>query len=266
MRPLSAIRAGWKAAEKENIRILRATTVQETVREYLLLRAEFEPWLRLQDAREEEERLTRLTELSNRLSALDRSKGDRVDDLIDALIVMQERLDRAGIPSVLIGGLAVGVWGRARLTRDVDMKVLLSRDSRQTLLDLIEQHQYKPLHADPDAALRFNGILFVHDPGNVRIDLALADTKFDEVAIRRGQMIELRGDKQARVCTAEDLLVLKLISTREQDAVDAAGIIARQRDALENDYVLDWLRQFEIALDDSTFVHTYEQLRQEHKS
>jgi hypothetical protein len=39
------------------------------------------------------------------------------------------------------------------------------------------------------------------------------------------------------------------------------SIIRRQGDALDDDYVLGWLRQFEIALDDSTLVSEYRRLR-----
>lgn len=265
MRPLGTIRDGWEAVEKEELRLLRTMTVQESVREYLALRAEFEPWLDEIEERECVERLTRLVALHARLQAADRPEGERMEGLIDSLIAMQQRLERAGIPSVAIGGIAVGVWGRARLTRDIDLKVLLDRESREALLKVLLP-DCRPLHADPDAALRLNGILFVHDPANNRIDFALADTEFDEAMIRRGALVEIGAGKSARLCTPEDLIVLKLVSTRERDAIDAGSIVARQGDALDDDYVLDWLRQFELALDDSTLVATFERLRKERTS
>lgn len=39
------------------------------------------------------------------------------------------------------------------------------------------------------------------------------------------------------------------------------GIIRRQGDRLDDAYILDWLRQFEQALDDSTLVQQYRRLR-----
>ncbi len=56
---------------------------------------------------------------------------------------------------------------------------------------------------------------------------------------------------RAQVCTAEDLIVYKLLSTRPRDYEDAVGIVARQRGRLDVEYVRSWLGQFEQALDDS---------------
>ena len=67
---------------------------------------------------------------------------------------------------------------------------------------------------------------------------------------------------QLRICTAEDLIVYKIVSLRLQDRVDVEGIIRRQGDQLDDIYVEDWLRQFEQALDDSTLIVEYRRLRQ----
>jgi hypothetical protein len=52
-----------------------------------------------------------------------------------------------------------------------------------------------------------------------------------------------------------------MISTRPRDWEDVQGIVRRQKDALDDAYVLDWLQQFEQALDDSTLIAEYHRLR-----
>jgi len=54
-----------------------------------------------------------------------------VANLFESLVSLQALLNRAGISSAVIGGVAVGVWGEPRVTRDVDVKVLLGRDNGQ---------------------------------------------------------------------------------------------------------------------------------------
>lgn len=80
----------------------------------------------------------------------------------------------------------------------------------------------------------------------------------------RGRAIELESGVMAQICTAEDLIVYKIISTRSQDHVDVESIIRRQGDALDDRYVLKWLRLFEQALDDSTLISNYQRLRQKY--
>lgn len=183
-----------------------------------------------------------------------------MENLVRSVASLQHRLEQAGIPSAVIGGLAVSAWGEPRLTRDADLKVLAQRDERSRILQLLED--FTPLHANPDEALRRNGVAFFQDPTGARIDVMLAETSFDETVIGRASLIELQPDLVVRVCSAEDLIVYKSVSLRTQDRLDVEGIIRRQGDRLDDRYVEDWLLQFEKALDDSTLVAEYRRLRQ----
>jgi hypothetical protein len=183
-----------------------------------------------------------------------------VEKLYDAVARLQNLLSSSDVASALIGGLAVPIWGVARLTRDADLKVMLSRDEATRLLTILPA-ELAPTTADPEAALRGNGILFVIHPAGFRIDLALADTPYDELAIQRAKPIEVQPGLVVTVCSPEDLIIYKSISTRARDYDDAVSVIRRQGEKLDDKYVLHWLRQFELALDDSTLVATYKKLR-----
>jgi hypothetical protein len=184
-----------------------------------------------------------------------------MNPLYPSLVNLQQRLSKAGIASAVIGGVAVSVWARPRATEDVDFKVLLERDAAQRLLDVLKP-DYTALQSNPLQALQRNGVIFVRDQNGVRIDLQLADVDFDRSAIQRARSIELESGLSAHICTAEDLIIYKLISTRPLDQIDVENIVRRQADKLDDKYVLHWLRQFEQALDDSTLVKTYQSLRQ----
>jgi len=183
-----------------------------------------------------------------------------MNPLYRSLVQLQRRLTAAGIASAVIGGIAVSVWARPRATQDIDFKVLLDRDAAQRLLNILTP-DYIPLQANPLQALQRNGVLFVKDEAGIRIDLQLADTRLDESAIQRAQTIELEPGVTAQVCSAEDLIIYKMISTRPQDQIDVESLVRRQGQRLDDKYVLHWLHQLELALDDSTLVSTYQRLR-----
>jgi len=88
----------------------------------------------------------------------------------------------------------------------------------------------------------------------------------DESAIQRAESVELEPGLTARVCTAEDRILYKMISTRPQDQVDVENIVRRQGNALDDRYVMKWLRALEQALDDSTLVANYQRLRAKYSS
>lgn len=71
-----------------------------------------------------------------------------MESLFRSILALQQRLIKAGVPSVVIGGLAVGAWGEPRVTRDADLKVLLGREDAERLLHLLSP-DYVSLLPDP---------------------------------------------------------------------------------------------------------------------
>ncbi|MBI5350675.1 MAG: nucleotidyltransferase, partial [Chloroflexi bacterium] len=246
--------------EALEVKLLREKTVPEGIRNYLSLMTEFTWMLERSAPFFQQERDESIIALQERLRKFGERKRSTMEELLRVLVELQAKLEVANIPSALIGGLAVGAWGNPRLTSDIDIKVLLRRAERKRLLALLGK-DYRSLHADPDNALSQNGIVFVLSPDGKRIDIALADTSFDEELIARAQLVEVLPNLKARVCSAEDLIVLKIIAIRPQDQQDVATIIQRQGNNLDDAYILKWLKEFEQAIDDSTLVSTYQRLK-----
>jgi hypothetical protein len=59
---------------------------------------------------------------------------DGAAELITRVAHAQSLLRKAGIESMVIGGLAILALGRPRFTQDADLKVLLSRDEAPRLI------------------------------------------------------------------------------------------------------------------------------------
>jgi len=187
-----------------------------------------------------------------------------MDNPFRSIYILQKRLQDSGIQSIVIGGVAVGIWGEPRVTRDIDLKVLLSRSEADRLLEILSD-SYASLIPNPLEALKKQAMVFIKDEHGTRLDLLLADTPYDVIAIERGKEIEIQPKTDIRVCSPEDLIIYKMISTRLRDHEDVRGIIRRQGDSLDDEYLLDWLRQFEQALDISGLTEEYMQLKRGHR-
>lgn len=183
-----------------------------------------------------------------------------MEALLRSVSELQRRLSSAGVPSIVIGGVAVAVWGDPRVTRDVDLKVQLTRNDADRLLHLLAS-DYTSLLPDPKNALNRQGMIFMQDSAGTRLDLLLAETPYDLVAVQRGRDVELQPGLSVRVCSPEDLVLYKLISIRPRDREDARSVVRRQASDMDDAYILGWLRQFEEALDDSTLVSEYKRMR-----
>ncbi len=251
----------WAEIEAVEVELLQRLSPEEGIRQFAELYESFEWQMKQTDPLFAEEHGQQLIEIQRRLDRLQTFRNKSMDKIIESVIAIQKHLEENGVDSVLIGGLAIGAWGDPRTTRDVDLKILLRRSEAQRLLDILGT-AFTPIRPNPLQALKGDGILFVQNKLDVRIDLMLADTDFDLSTIRRGRLMELAPGKTVRVCSPEDLLVYKLLAPRGRDYDDAVSIVRRQGEALDDAYINTWLKEFEKALDDSNLVRDYQNLRQ----
>ena len=77
------------------------------------------------------------------------------------------------------------------------------------------------------------------EPAIILVDLLLLNTEFSGTLQARRVSMTIAG-KQRWVCSAEDLIVLKLISGRVKDIEDVRGIRRIQHDAIDTAYIDDW--------------------------
>lgn len=139
------------------------------------------------------------------------------------------------IPYMFIGGIANLIWGQPRLTQDLDVTILCQEDK---VLELVEKlkNEFRILVAEPLSFIRQTNVLPMTTKEGVRVDLIFARLPYEERALSRAKTVKL-GKQQFKVCTAEDLVVHKIISERPRDLEDVRHIIARQRDNLDREYL-----------------------------
>jgi hypothetical protein len=170
-----------------------------------------------------------------------------MNGLESALIDLSEVLESAGIPYMVIGGLANLQWGRPRLTRDVDVTILAGEDRLPDLLNRLSA-KFQPRVSDPIAFAATTRVIPLACPEGVTVDLVLAGLPFEENAIRRSVPVTI-GHRAVRFCTAEDLILHKVLSNRLRDIEDVEGIVGRQGGNLDLNYILPRVGELSTLLD-----------------
>jgi hypothetical protein len=137
----------------------------------------------------------------------------------------------------IIGGLAVIRWGEPRATQDVDISLLTGLGKEEKIVDgLLSQFEGRI----PDArqfALE-NRVLLCKASNGVPLDVSLAGFPFEEQVVARASNFKFAPRVSLVTASAEDLIVLKAIADRDKDWVDIRGIIERQGEQLEWDYIV----------------------------
>jgi len=177
----------------------------------------------------------------------------------EALRRLKEFFEQNHIRYMIIGGLANAVWGEPRFTYDADVKVLLGQRSIAEFGELVGRY-FAFRRADAIAFAQRTYVLLIHATEEVPADLSIAFLPYEELAMQRARPVEIEG-VVVPVCTAEDLIIHKAISERERDWLDIEGVLLRQGDRLDQDYILDWLEQFAAALERPEILTRYNNLR-----
>jgi len=148
------------------------------------------------------------------------------------------------IPYMLIGGQAVLVHGRPRLTEDIDVTLGMGPAGLSRILELCRDVQLDPLPEKPEEFAQETSVLPTHHGASgIRVDFIFSTTPYEQQAIERAIQIDVDGVPVA-FATAEDLIVHKLFAGRPRDLEDAIGIVARQGNELDWDYLENWAREF----------------------
>lgn len=175
--------------------------------------------------------------------------------LLEVLRKVVGFLQREGIPFVIVGGLANAVWGEPRATRDVDVKVYIGERTPQEFAEMVAREfaPARPLPGGPDS------IVSLALPSGVGVDFLIAIPGYEEMVLDRAQSRLLAG-MNLPICSAEDIIIYKVIADRPKDWADVEGVLIEQGNRLDQSYIRDWLRQFAEVLERPDWLERYDAL------
>lgn len=160
-----------------------------------------------------------------------------------------------GYRYAVIGGIALSQWGVVRATYDADIKVL------------VPNHNYTAARSELRAAFPeparpkgpHNSLIVDIRVEGVIVDLLLALPGYEELIIERAVQRNL-GEWSAWMCSAEDLIIQKVVAGREKDWLDVEALLAEQRGKLDEAYIQEWLGQFAEALENPEMLTRYQRV------
>lgn len=165
-------------------------------------------------------------------------------DLASLIAAISRRLGAGRIPFMLIGGQAVLLHGRPRLTEDIDITLGLAPDAWQTIREVCAELQLTPLPEQLESFVRETFVLPArHAPSGLRVDFIFSTTPYERQAIDRAVRVEV-GEERVPFATAEDLIIHKLFAGRPRDFEDAVGVVRRGGDRLNWRYIEQWIGEF----------------------
>jgi hypothetical protein len=165
-------------------------------------------------------------------------------------------LERLGIPYLLGGSLASGIYGEPRATLDVDFAVHMALDDARRLALELEADFHVVPEALLEAATEQGLVNVVHKRPFLKVDLHVRPRSGHHLAEMSRALRMQVGDSpkdQLRVATPEDVVLSKLrwyrlggeISDRQWR--DASGVLKHQAGKLDLAYLECWAGELGVA-------------------
>lgn len=162
---------------------------------------------------------------------------------------MGRRLEGAGIAYMVTGSVALAVYSRPRMTRDVDIVVAVEPRDASRLAALFDDE----FLLDPDDlrhALERRGLCCViHNALLVKIDLIVRkDSPYRRTEFDRRRRLQVDGEEMW-VVAPEDLILSKLDWARESRSdfqLRDVRLLLDSVEALDREYMRTWSRELGV--------------------
>lgn len=179
--------------------------------------------------------------------------ADLFADLADAL-------GRVPASWYVFGAQAVVIWGRPRLTADVDVTVRMDPEDPERLAQALSAAGFSlRVTASPDFVRRTRVLPFLHAASGLPLDVVLAGPGLEEVFLSRAVPVTV-GNVTIPVISPEDLIATKVLAGRPKDLEDVRSILRERRAGLDLAIVRSTLTLLEDALGQNDLRPVFESL------
>ncbi|NNE19816.1 MAG: hypothetical protein HKN10_15195 [Myxococcales bacterium] len=160
-----------------------------------------------------------------------------MDELFDFLVLIAERLDRARIPHMLSGSVALSTYAQPRMTRDVDFVIEIDEAQVDEFVQLFEADCYVDRESVLEAARARGMFNIIHEAWIIKADFIVRkDEPYRKTEFDRRRTVSI-GGKAFSIVTAEDLLLSKLLWAKTSQSDLQLGDV---RNLILSDKALDW--------------------------
>lgn len=164
---------------------------------------------------------------------------------------------------MVIGGQAVLLYGRPRLTRDIDITLGIDTNEFPRVHAVCTDLRLRILPAKPEEFARETKVLPAEETrSKIRVDFVFSFSDYERQAIERTKQVTI-GKYPVRFASCEDLIIHKMIAGRAIDLEDVRHVLAKNRERIEYDYLRKWLLEFSSLPAHEQALDNFEQLLKE---
>ncbi|MBM3308214.1 MAG: hypothetical protein FJY74_07810 [Candidatus Eisenbacteria bacterium] len=176
--------------------------------------------------------------------------SESVNEQIEFLKLIVQRLDSAGIPYMMTGSMAMAFYAVPRMTRDLDLVIECRPADAETIAALFQGDCYADRAAIRTAVERRGSFNIIHSKWMIKADFIVRkDDPYRVAEFARRRTVNVGGARVA-VVAPEDLILSKLVWSREGDSDlqlrDAHAVADAVRE-VDRQYMRGWAARLSVA-------------------
>ncbi len=173
---------------------------------------------------------------------------NKTKSLIGPLEALLNFLSDTDTKSIIIGGIAASLLGKARFTADIDSLIFLPEEKIENFLKKAPEYGLLPrIRNAPEFARKTRVLLLKHQASGVNIDLSLGFLPFEIEASNRARILKV-GKLKLSLPTPEDLIIMKAVAHRPIDMEDIRSILEVNPN-LDFKRIKHWVKEFAEVLE-----------------
>jgi hypothetical protein len=173
--------------------------------------------------------------------------------LDDVLAAVAAAMHESALRWYLFGAQAATLWGRPRLTADVDITAEIPTERLSDFLETMQRHGFHLRFDDREFVNRTRVFPFLHARTGIPLDVVLAGPGLEEEFLARAIEVHVEGTA-VPVISPEDLIITKVLAGRPKDIEDVRGVLRERAESLDIGRIRGILRLLEEALSQSDLV------------
>lgn len=163
------------------------------------------------------------------------------------------------VKGIIIGGIAVSILGRPRVTQDIDSVVIVKPEFLDKFIKSGAKYGFIPRIKDIIAfTKKTNVILMKHKAANIDVDISMGFLPFEYEAIKRTVWMKI-GKFSLPLPTPEDLIIMKAIAHRQRDLLDIESILD-VNPKLDLKRIRKWVGEFSSVLEMPEILNDLEKI------
>ena len=173
--------------------------------------------------------------------------------LVEAAARALGLLNELGVPAAIVGGFAVAVRARPRLTKDIDLVAMAELDRLGELATAALRAGFSLRRDDAVEFARTTRVLLLrHDSSGIDVDISLGARPFARDLVELATRVQILNTTLV-IARGEDLVIMKALALRPRDIADIEGLV-ELCEGMDLSRIRRVVGEFTTALEDADFA------------